>query len=608
MKSNWIDPFADVWKRFKDNVSKLDLNILNGEDLSAWEKLFLGKLVPHLEREGCLVVAVAGGTNTGKSTVLNVLMKKELTATDPYAAATKRPVIIASEQKAKQCLNNSMFLEFEAREMESKEDAISESLPNHILLVKEEKSLPDTYLYLDTPDIDSIAKEHWEIADKIVSAGDIIIAVTNDSKYMDDAVIKFFRRAYDEGKIVIPLMNKVDIDNPKSLEIADKQIREFMKKVGMDDDLPHFYFPKYPYNKNFLGESIKPLTEITPELRDYIRSFPVQETKTKILEKTIGRFKEKFGEWYRNRFAKILMASLSKVGFCEDYLRDTIVGKEFIPFRWIRFVEEIKYELREHIGYITYFFLFPTSIFSGYRSEIKKLELTPEGADIEIKQKHNEMVEKCFNELLDWLLKLEFISEIDYRDENIKKRLHELHDNREVVKKKIITRMESFLSAKPEWMEKEIEEIVNDFLKSPNLKGFYGKRIISFLLLGAGLVSMVWGMPYVGPWAEIIAGGGMLGGSALIETVEYKRFRKSINSLYEKWIKEKQKELHQILKEEVLQYVLQDVYEYVSFAEQFDKEVQNIFHGEFSLQGEDVEQAIIEENNNPENKDIMEKQ
>ncbi|MGC9053790.1 MAG: dynamin family protein, partial [Candidatus Hydrogenedens sp.] len=488
MESNWIDLFADVWKRFKNKIMELDLNVLNGEDLSAWEKLFLGKLVPHLEREGCLIVAVAGGTNTGKSTILNVLMKQELTATDPYAAATKRPVIIASEQKAKQCLDNNMFLEFEAREMKSKEEAISDSLPNHILLVKEEKSIPNTYLYLDTPDIDSIAKEHWEIADKIVSAGDIIIAVTNDSKYMDDAVIKFFRHAYEEGKIVIPVMNKVDIDNPKALQIADKQIREFMKKVGMDDNLPRFYFPKYPYNENYLNAPIKPLTEVAPELREYIYSFPVQETKVKILEKTISSFQEKFGQWYKNKFLKLLDISLSKVRFCEDYLENTIISREFIPFRWIRLVEEIKYELRKHIGYFTYLILFPTSIFSGYRSEIKKLEISTEGAEVEIKQKHNEMIEKCFNELLDWLLKLEFSSDIDYIDENINKRLHELHNNRDVVKMKIITRMENALSVKPEWIQKEIEKIVADFLDSPNLNGFYGKRIMSFLLLGAGMI------------------------------------------------------------------------------------------------------------------------
>ncbi len=611
MVNNWIDRFAEIWMKFKDNVSKLDLNILDEEDLFAWEKLFLGKLVPHLEREGCLVVAVAGGTNTGKSTILNVLMRQELTATDPYAAATKRPVIIASERKAKQCLNNNMFLEFEAREMKSKEEAIDKSLPNYILLVKEEKSLPDTYLYLDTPDIDSIAKEHWEISDKIVSAGDIIIAVTNDSKYMDDAVIKFFRRAYEEGKIVIPVMNKVDIDNPQAIQIADKQIREFMKKVGMDDNSPHFYFPRYPYNANYVNESIKPLAEITPELpelRDYICSFPVQETKVKILEKTISKFKEEFGTWYRSKFLKFLRTSRSKVKFCEDYLGDMIVGKEFLPFRWIRLVEEIKYELRKHIGYITYFTLFPTSIFSGHRSEIKKLEANIKETEVDIKQKHNEMIEKCFNELLDWLLKSDFISEIDYIDENIKKRLHELNNNRDVIRMKIITKMEPLLSVKSEWIQSEIERIVNDFLKSPNLKGFYGKRILSFILLGAGMIFIVWGLPYVGPWAETIAGGGMIGGSALIETVEYKRFRKDIHLLYEKWIIEKQKELQWILKEEVLQYVLQDIYKYIGFAEQFDNEVQNIFNGEFTLQAENIEQARIEAIDNLQNNDIMDEQ
>ncbi|MGC9053791.1 MAG: hypothetical protein ACP5KS_07895, partial [Candidatus Hydrogenedens sp.] len=113
------------------------------------------------------------------------------------------------------------------------------------------------------------------------------------------------------------------------------------------------------------------------------------------------------------------------------------------------------------------------------------------------------------------------------------------------------------------------------------------------------------GMPYVGPWAEIIAGGGMLGGSAFIETVEYKRFQKSINSLYEKWIIEKQGELQQILKEEVLQYVLQDIYKYISFAEEFDKEVRNIFNGGFISQEGNIEQLQID---SLQNNEIIEEQ
>lgn len=602
MENNWIDQFAKVWKQFKEQVSVLEMKILDKEGLSSWEDLFIGKLVPHLEREGCLVIAVAGGTNTGKSTILNVLMRKELTATDYKAAATKRPVLIASERKAKECLNNSMFLEFDARQMENKEEAIAPSLPNNILLVKEEISLPDTYLYLDTPDIDSIAKEHWEIAEKIVSAGDIIIAVTNDTKYKDDAVVKFFRRAHEEGKIVIPVMNKVETDNPKYLQIAEEQIKDFLKEIGIGENYPCFYFPRYPYGENILEKPIKSLMETVPELKEYIHSFPVQETKTQIMQKTINTFKENFGKWYRNEFLKLLNSFRSKVRSYKDYLEKTVVEKEFIPFRGIKLIEEIKYELRKHVGYISYFILFPTSIFSGHRSEIKKFKLDAE-KEIEIKQKHDEMIEKCFNEFLNWLLKSKFMSEIDFIDKNFNKRLHELHSNRDTIIKRIITKMESFLSIKPEWMQKEIEKIVDDFLDSPNLKGIYGKRILSFVLLGAGLISVFWGMPYIGPWAEIVAGGGMIGGSGLIETVEYVRFRKNISSLYKKWVKEKQKELNQILEEEVLQYILQDVYEFITSAEHFDKEVQKIFNGEFSQKEEEIEPIQIEASVNPQDQD-----
>lgn len=607
MECNWIDRFAEVWKQFKWQVSNLEIEIPTSEEVSAWENLFMGKIVPHLEREGCLVIAVAGGTNTGKSTILNVLLKKELTATNPYAAATKRPVLIASEKKARECINNNSFLEFEAMQMEKKEEAISESLPKHILLVKEEKSIPDTYLYLDTPDIDSIAKEHWEIAEKIVSAGDIIIAVTNDTKYKDEAVIKFFRRANEDGKIVIPVMNKVETDNPKCLQIADIQIKDFVSLVGIDKSLPCFYLPRCPYGEDILNKPIQPLGGTHSELREYIYSFPVQKTKAQIMQKTINKFEEEFEKWYQNKFVRLLRTFRSKVRFYEDYLENLIIKDKFIPFQGIQLLEEIKYELRKQIGYFKYFILFPASLFSGYHSEIKKLAQNKKGTEIEVKQKHNLMIEECFNTFLDWLLKSKFISEMGPVDKTINKRLHELHSNREILIKKIIIKMEPLLSVKLEWIQKEIEKIVSDFLNSPDLSGFYGKRILSFLLLGAGLFTIFWGMPYMGPWAEVFVGSGILSSSVLIETVEYKRFRKSINVLYEKWVMSKQKELYQILHEEVLQYVLQDVYSYINYAERFDEEVQKIFNGKFSLE-EEKEYTPIEASVHQLNEEIIERQ
>ncbi len=607
MECNWIDRFAEVWKQFKERVFNSEVKILDREEVSVWEDLFIGKILPHLEREGCLVIAIAGGTNTGKSTITNVLMKKEITATDYKAAATKRPVLIASERKARECLNNSMFLEFEAVRMENKEEAIAPSLPNNILLVKEEESLPDTYLYLDTPDIDSIAKEHWKIAEKIVSAGDIIVAVISDSKYKDDAVVKFFRRALEEGKIVIPIMNKVERDNPKYHQIAEEQIKDFLKEIGIQENYPCFYFPRWPYGENILEKPIKSFTDTVPDLREYIHSFPVQETKAQIMKKTIQRFEEELGRWYQNIFIESLNHLIFKVRYFEDYLENRIVKEKFVPFQGLRLLEDINYELRRQIGYFKYLIFFPTHIFLGHRSSFAKVIKDKEKTEIEIKQKHRWMIEECFNAFLDCLLKSELIAEMGPLGEKINERLHKLHTRREVLLQKIITEMEPLLSMKLEWMQKEIENIVSDILSSLNLYSLYGKRVLSLLLLGTGLISIVYGMPYMGPWVEILAGGGILSSAVFIDRIGHKEFQASINLLYEKWVLSKQAELTQILKAEVLEDVFQDIYKYIDFAEQFEEEVQKIFNDKFSLLGKGIKNLPTEDRVNPREDRVVEK-
>ena len=570
MIGTWIKQFADVWKNFKADISSLDVKgILDENNLSVWEDLFIGKLVPHLEGEGCLVVAVAGGTNTGKSTILNVLMNEEFTAVHYLASATKRPVLIASRKRVNQCLTNTMFLKFEAKRMEDKEDAIKDTMPNNILLVKEE-NLPDTYLYLDTPDVDSIAKEHWEVAESIVSAGDIIIAVITDMKYKDEAVVRFFRRAYEEGKIVVPLMNKVKTDCPDFLQIADEQVKDFVKVVGIDEDQPCFYFPEYRYGEKVLGKPIKPLNRDISDLRDYIRSFPVIETKTKIMQKTIEKFKEKFANWYHNEFIEQLQIFKTSIMFIEEQLKSEVIDKDFIPFKGIEFGENIKDEIKKQMGRWKYYLLYPTSIFSYEKKEINR---------IEIQEKHNLMIESCFVKYLDYLRDKIFVFGESIEKE-LKKQLFQLSDNRDKVLKSILVKMENILSSNPEWIREEIKDIVREFLNSPDLKGLYGRRLLSFLLFGVGTVSLFIGFPWMGPWKEILTGAGMLGGSAVVEIVGYEKFKERVQTLYENWLAEKRMELSQILKEEVLQYVLNNIYKYIESAEQFDAGICRIFEQE----------------------------
>ena len=122
------------------------------------------KLVPHLAGEGCLVAAIAGGTNTGKSTVFNLLLERVVSPMVTTAAATCHPVLAGNAMREAQCLDSKLVPEFDPWPLSEPGLAMDGSLPAEVLFVTREPSLPDDLILMDTPDVDSIEKRNWEVA------------------------------------------------------------------------------------------------------------------------------------------------------------------------------------------------------------------------------------------------------------------------------------------------------------------------------------------------------------------------------------------------------------------------------------------------------------
>ncbi|HRI89418.1 MAG TPA: 50S ribosome-binding GTPase, partial [Candidatus Hydrogenedentes bacterium] len=197
-----------------------------------WSNLLSYKLVPHLAGDGCLIVAVAGGTNTGKSTVFNLLLGHIVSPIMATAAATARPVIAANPLRAAQCLDGKLVPEFQPQPLRDARAVVERTSAANALYVATHDTLPDRIVLLDTPDVDSIEREHWGVADAIRAAGDVLIAVLTGEKYKDDRVVSFFRQALASGRVIVPVMNKANPE--KNFEIARNQIAEFRELVGCD--------------------------------------------------------------------------------------------------------------------------------------------------------------------------------------------------------------------------------------------------------------------------------------------------------------------------------------------------------------------------------------
>ncbi|MBI2435983.1 MAG: 50S ribosome-binding GTPase, partial [Candidatus Hydrogenedentes bacterium] len=258
-------------------------------DADEWISLLHYKLLPHFEGEGCLVAAVAGGTNTGKSTVFNMLLGEDISPVRNTAAATSRPVLAGSTRRYAECLGGKLVPEFQAEALGDPEAVIRGTSAPETLFAVQSDMLPDRLVLLDTPDVDSIDRQNWAVAENIRAAGDVLVAVLTGEKYKDERVVEFFRRARRAGRLILPLMNKADPD--KDFDVARRQLADFCQDTGCDGPALFAVAHDFAIARDFRGRKIHPLTQALP-LHEYLEQLDVEQIKKNVYRDTVTHFAE----------------------------------------------------------------------------------------------------------------------------------------------------------------------------------------------------------------------------------------------------------------------------------------------------------------------------
>ncbi len=293
------------------SVDRLDESVrafgFRAPNQEPWYELLKHKVVRQLSKRPFLVVAVMGGTNTGKSVVFNHLAGENASAADHRAAGTKNPVCLIPhdtmigdgdktdsfnpstyDQETPEELLHRHFDAFRILPWTKPEDPLQESREHH-LFWRVGKNVPTKLLLLDTPDIDSDTPVNWERAREVRETSDLIIAVLTEQKYADAAVKRFFREASAAGKPVILLFNMVDIEH--DLEEVPRWVKQFREETGTEpvDVLiaPHDRDAANGMNLSFsrLSGPQVPAREMisVPNLSDLLSELHFEKIKTQTL-------------------------------------------------------------------------------------------------------------------------------------------------------------------------------------------------------------------------------------------------------------------------------------------------------------------------------------
>lgn len=561
-----IRNFSILWRGFKERCRgnlAYPLVFKPTEDWKGefdWERLLFNRILPHSD---CLVIAVAGGTNTGKSTITNILVGEQISPVVHTAGATKRPVLITSPNRFDQLLEGSMFPQFSPAVLVNPEDVLDNSHPQERLFVTKSNAINNSWLLLDTPDIDSILRENWDIADRVISASDVVIAVLTEEKYNDYAVVEFFRRVKQEGKMIIPLMNKVNMGDPRAIEYAREQVKHFLNEIGLENEIEAFAFPRTSEIYAFSPVSMSDENRV---LREFLEMIPIEDTKLRVLGNSIRAVQNGFALWFKNVLVERYIYFKSCLSELEEKVKSLL--REFSPVPPKEIETHLKSAIIGKVGKWKYFLLLPTGvrdIFSGVGKNKEQLYRISE--EIEIRNK------KVIMDLFESLLK-QFSNSAERLPEEIKrdfvKGLEIFINEKDRYINEFEDKIKRELNLIPDSIMEQLDALAEDFVSNNPLTGLKFVRFLSVLsfVLGSGI--LFFGLiPGASLIPEIITFGGASIFTFVLENKGFGYLRGKVWEFVNKWLDMKRARVFEIVKGDLLNKLCGNLYEFVQIANEF---------------------------------------
>ncbi|MBO0830826.1 MAG: 50S ribosome-binding GTPase, partial [Actinobacteria bacterium] len=172
-------------------------------------------LLPRLRQSGApILVALVGSTGAGKSTLMNTIVGKEVSATGVLRPTTNSPVL-ASHPDDMRWFAENVFLPTMPR---VRQQGLAMPGRDGLLVLAATEGMPRGVAILDTPDIDSVVEAHHDFAHQFLDASDLWLFVTTARRYADAAVWKTLKDARDRGAALAVALSRVPDESAAELQ------------------------------------------------------------------------------------------------------------------------------------------------------------------------------------------------------------------------------------------------------------------------------------------------------------------------------------------------------------------------------------------------------
>jgi 50S ribosome-binding GTPase len=206
-------------------------------------------VLPRLATIDAPLLAVVGGsTGAGKSTLVNSLVGRRVSAPGVIRPTTRAPVLVHHSGDA-EWFTDDRILPGLARSTGAPGDARS-------LQLVTDDSIPPGLAILDAPDIDSVVTENRKLAAQLLAAADLWLFVTSAARYADAVPWDYLKSAAERSAAVAVVLDRVP---PRAMSEVPPHLGQMMSERGLGSS-PLFAVPETVVNE----EGLLPAAAIQP--------------------------------------------------------------------------------------------------------------------------------------------------------------------------------------------------------------------------------------------------------------------------------------------------------------------------------------------------------